>query len=97
MSKRLEPEGGNEMHIRYEMSPLVCSAEVQADVEKGIVHNVRFTGGCPGNLLAISKLVEGMKAEDVVRLLEGNPCGGKETSCADQLAKALKQALARGE
>lgn len=83
------------MHIRYEMSPMVCSTEVQADLENGIVRNVRFTGGCPGNLLAISKLVEGMKAEDVIRLLDGNPCGGKETSCADQLAKALKQALTR--
>lgn len=81
------------MHIRFETSPQVCSSEIQADLEDGIVRNVRFTGGCPGNLLAISKLVDGMKAQDVVRLLEGNPCGDKETSCADQLAKALKQAL----
>ena len=81
------------MQIRFETSPQVCSSEIQADLEDGIVRNVRFTGGCPGNLLAISKLVDGMKAQDVVRLLEGNPCGDKETSCADQLAKALKQAL----
>ncbi len=83
------------MHIRYEMSPMVCSTEVQADLEDGIVRNVQFTGGCPGNLLAISKLVEGMMAKDVSRLLDGNPCGGKKTSCSDQFAKALKQALAR--
>ena len=82
------------MHIRYETSPMVCSTEIQADLDGGILRNVRFTGGCSGNLLAISKLVEGMKAQDVIRLLEGNPCGGKETSCADQLAKALKKALA---
>ena len=81
------------MQIRYETSPQVCSSEIRAELEDGVVRNVRFIGGCPGNLLAISKLVEGMKARDVVRLLEGNPCGDKATSCADQLARALKQAL----
>ncbi|MBR6916683.1 MAG: TIGR03905 family TSCPD domain-containing protein, partial [Clostridia bacterium] len=56
--------------------------------------NVSFTRGCNGNLKAISKLVEGMRAEDVIRILKGNTCGTKGTSCADQLATALEKALA---
>ena len=57
------------------------------------VHNVSFDGGCDGNLKAISKLVEGRKAEDLIRTFDGNLCGIKKTSCADQFAKALRQAL----
>lgn len=73
----------------------VCSQEVSFDLdEKNCVHNVRFLGGCPGNLLAIGKLVEGADAVSVAKLLKGNDCGGKGTSCADQLARALTQALA---
>jgi len=72
----------------------VCSQEVSFDLDdKGCVHNVQFVGGCPGNLTAISKLVEGAKATDVAALLKGNDCGGKGTSCADQLARALEEAV----
>ncbi len=71
-----------------------CSTEIRFELEDKKVHNVRFTGGCNGNLKAIGKLVEGMDAERVIGLLEGNTCGFKSTSCADQLAKALKGALA---
>lgn len=72
----------------------VCSQELTFDLdEKNCVHNVRFLGGCPGNLLAIGKLVEGMDATQVAKLLKGNDCGGKGTSCADQLSRALTQAL----
>ncbi len=73
----------------------VCSQELSFDLdEQNRVHNVRFLGGCPGNLTAISKLVEGTDAAHVAQLLKGNDCGGKGTSCADQLARALMQALA---
>lgn len=70
-----------------------CSQEIQFDLEDGIVKNVAFFGGCNGNLKAISKLVEGMPAEKVAEILRGNTCGPRNTSCADQLAKALDQAI----
>ena len=70
-----------------------CSTKIDFELEDGIVKNVAFTNGCNGNLKAISKLVDGMEAEKVIELLEGNTCGMKPTSCADQLAKALSAAL----
>lgn len=74
----------------------VCSQEIQFELtEQGKLHHVRFIGGCPGNLAAIAKLVEGADATEVARLLKGNDCGGKGTSCADQLARALEKALQR--
>lgn len=69
-----------------------CSSRIVFDVEDGIVHNVRFIGGCNGNLQGISKLVEGRKKEEVIETLRGIRCGFKNTSCPDQLAKALAQA-----
>lgn len=72
----------------------VCAKEISFDIDdEGKVHNVSFLGGCNGNLKAISKLVEGMDAKNVISILEGNTCGFKQTSCADQLAKALKERL----
>lgn len=71
-----------------------CSSMIQFRLDDGVIHDVVFTGGCNGNLKAIAKLVEGMPAEKVISLLEGNTCGPKPTSCGDQLAKALKAALA---
>lgn len=74
----------------------VCSQEVSFAIdEQNRVHNVRFLGGCPGNLSAISKLVEGSDATKVASLLKGNDCGGKGTSCADQLSRAITAALAQ--
>jgi uncharacterized protein (TIGR03905 family) len=73
----------------------VCASTINFQLENGIVSDVSFTGGCNGNLKAISKLVEGMEAEKVISILEGNTCGFKKTSCADQLAIALKEALAQ--
>ena len=70
-----------------------CSSQIAFDVEEGIVKNVVFTGGCNGNLKAISKLVEGKNAEEIMNILRGNTCGPRATSCADQLAKAIKEAL----
>ena len=60
--------------------------------DDGTITNVSFDGGCDGNLKAISKLVDGMKAEDIAAKLRGNRCGAKSTSCADQLAKAVMSA-----
>lgn len=68
----------------------VCSRKMVIDVEDGIVKSLEVIGGCHGNLQGISKLVEGMKVEDVISRLEGIRCGFKPTSCPDQLAKALK-------
>ena len=70
-----------------------CSAALTFSIEDGTLHDVNFAGGCEGNLKAISKLVEGMPAEQVVELLKGNTCGSKSTSCADQLAIAVELAL----
>ncbi len=72
-----------------------CSSMISFTLEDGIVKNVVFTGGCNGNLKAISKLVEGMEAKKVISLLSGNTCGFKPTSCGDQLACGLKEALAQ--
>lgn len=66
-----------------------CSSFIDFDVAEGKVHNVKFTGGCNGNLQGISQLVEGMSVEQVVTLLKGIKCGSKDTSCPDQLAIAL--------
>lgn len=68
-----------------------CSAQIIFDIENDIVKNVKFLGGCNGNLKGISKLVEGMSVESVISKLEGITCGFKPTSCPDQLATALKQ------
>lgn len=70
-----------------------CSREIEFELENGIVKNVSFLGGCNGNLKGVSALVEGQKAEDVISRLEGIKCGFKSTSCPDQLATALKEAL----
>lgn len=70
-----------------------CSREITFELENGIVKNVSFFGGCNGNLKGVSALVEGKNAEDVIKTLEGIKCGFKSTSCPDQLATALKEAL----
>ena len=71
----------------------VCSRRMRIEVEDGVVKSLEVQGGCHGNLQGISKLVEGMKAEDVIARLEGIHCGLKPTSCPDQLARALKENL----
>ena len=70
-----------------------CSRQMIVDVEDGVVRGVKIVGGCDGNLKGISKLVVGMKVEDVVDRLSGIRCGAKATTCPDQLATALRQAL----
>lgn len=70
----------------------VCCKEILFDVKNGHVKNVTFTGGCPGNLQAISKLIEGMPAEEVIAKFKGNLCRN-QTSCTDQLARALEELI----
>ena len=74
----------------------VCSKRIDFALdEAGRLHDVEFTGGCPGNLQAIGKLVEGKNAAEIADILRGNDCGGRGTSCADQLAEAIDAALAK--
>lgn len=68
-----------------------CSSRMRIEVEDGVVRDIQITGGCDGNLQGLSRLVTGMKVEDVISRLEGIRCGFKPTSCPDQLAQALKQ------
>jgi uncharacterized protein (TIGR03905 family) len=71
----------------------VCSMMIEIELDGDIIRDVAFTGGCNGNLSGISKLIKGMNAEDVIGKLEGTRCGFKDTSCPDQLSKALRLAL----
>ena len=79
----------------YTYTPrFVCSREINFNIdEDGKLHNVRFTGGCDGNLKAIGKLIGGQDAASVAALLKGNDCNGRGTSCADQLSRAIESAL----
>ena len=70
----------------------VCSSSISFDINDDVVTNVAFTGGCNGNLKAIAKLVDGKTADEIASILAGNTCGFRNTSCADQLAKAVLKA-----
>ena len=72
----------------------VCSQRMDLEVEDGVIRRVEVLGGCSGNLQGISRLVVGMRAEEAIRRMEGIRCGGKPTSCPDQLAKPLRECLA---
>jgi uncharacterized protein (TIGR03905 family) len=79
-------------HIVYQTSG-TCSQQIDLDIDdENRVRNVQFLGGCNGNLQGVSRLVEGMKVEEVKERLGGIRCGYKNTSCPDQLARALEQA-----
>jgi uncharacterized protein (TIGR03905 family) len=71
----------------------VCSMMIEIELDGDTIKDVTFTGGCNGNLSGISKLIQGMDANEVIGKLEGTKCGFKDTSCPDQLSKALRQAL----
>ena len=71
---------------------MVCSQMISFDLEDNVVSNISFLGGCNGNLKAISKLVDGWTVEKIESYLLGNLCGPRPTSCADQLAKAVRKA-----
>ncbi len=78
--------------IEYKTSG-TCSRMVIVEVEDGIVTDCAFVGGCAGNTVGVATLVKGMKAEDAIAKIKGIKCGFKPTSCPDQLAKALEEAL----
>ena len=69
-----------------------CSRMISFDINDGVITNIEFLDGCDGNLKAISKLVDGWTAEKIESYLKGNLCGNKPTSCADQLARAVRKA-----
>ena len=71
-----------------------CCKEIRFDLNKNIITNVKFLGGgCPGNLQAVPKLVEGLTSEEIIEKLKGINCGIRGTSCADQLANAIIEAI----
>ena len=74
-----------------------CSVMIDIELDGDVIEDVVFTGGCNGNLSGISKLIKGMKAEDVIERLEGTTCGPNPTSCPDQLSRALRQALSEAK
>lgn len=71
----------------------VCSRQISFEIVNNVIKNVNFKGGCSGNLQGIGKLVEGMDALEALRRLRGIKCGDKETSCPDQLSRAIEQCL----
>ena len=71
---------------------MVCARSIDFTLNGDVVTGVSFSGGCNGNLKAISKLIDGWTIDQITDKLEGNTCGGRPTSCADQLCKALKKA-----
>lgn len=79
------------MHYTY-MAQGTCSKQIDLDIEGNTIHNVKFVGGCPGNLLAIPQLVEGLTVEQIEERISGIHCGVKSTSCGDQLAIACRKA-----
>lgn len=72
-----------------------CSSRITFDIEGNVVKNVKFTGGCNGNLKGITSIVDGMTVEDIEKKLSGITCGFKSTSCPDQLAKAVREAYGK--
>lgn len=79
------------MHYKYKTQG-TCSMQIEFDLNGDIVTNVVFYGGCPGNLAAISRVVEGKTVKQIEEWFKGIRCGNKPTSCSDQLAKAVRQA-----
>jgi len=82
--------------MRYEYrTENTCSQLISFDIEGNVITNIEFYGGCNGNLKAVSKLVQGMTVNEIEGRLLGITCGHRPTSCADQLAKAVREALNR--
>lgn len=79
------------MKYKYK-TQMTCSSQIQFDIDGNVISNIEFIGGCNGNLKAIAKLVDGWTVEQIEEKLLGNTCGRRPTSCADQLAKAVRQA-----
>ncbi|MDE5688282.1 MAG: TIGR03905 family TSCPD domain-containing protein [Paramuribaculum sp.] len=80
--------------MKYQYAPKgTCSRLIDFEIENGVVTEVMFAGGCHGNLQGIAALVKGMTPQEIITRLEGIDCGGKGTSCPDQLACALRQVM----
>ena len=80
--------------MEYSYTPKgVCARKIKFEIEDGTVKNIRFSGGCSGNTQGVCRLAEGMKAEEIIDKLSGIRCGFKRTSCPDQMAQAIKEAL----
>lgn len=73
----------------------VCAQAIEVELDGNIIKNVQFIGGCSGNTQGVASLAKGMTVEEAISRLEGIKCGPRPTSCPDQLAKALKQAIAQ--
>ena len=82
--------------MQYTFQPQgVCPRMISFELEGNVVRNVHFLGGCNGNLKAVGKLCEGMTADEIAGKLLGNTCGFRDTSCADQLSKAVLEAKSK--
>ncbi len=79
-------------HIEYNTKG-TCSRKIIVDVEDGVITDCRFIAGCPGNTLGVATLIKGMSVQEAIKRLKGIKCGFKSTSCPDQLACALEEAL----
>lgn len=78
--------------MKFEYVPQgVCSMKMEFEIEGDIIKSLKITGGCAGNTLGVSKLVEGRKIDEVIKILKGIPCGFRGTSCPDQVSKALEE------
>ena len=79
--------------MEYRFTPRgVCSREMVIELNGDIIKSVKIIGGCAGNIVGVSRLIEGMKIDDAIKRLKGIPCGFKSTSCPDQLSIALEEA-----
>ena len=78
--------------MEYRYTPQgVCSMQMIFEIDNGIIKKLKIIGGCPGNTVGVSRLVEGRKVDEVIEMLKGIPCGKRQTSCPDQVAKALNE------
>ena len=80
------------MEYRYKPSDMVCSQEMIIELDGDIIKKVTIIGGCAGNTLGLSNLIQGMNIDEAIKRLKGVPCGMRGTSCPDQLANALQEA-----
>lgn len=80
------------MHYKYKTKN-TCSSEIEFDIDNNKIYNVRYTGGCNGNLKAVSSLVEGMDIDEFQKRCKGIKCGFRDTSCIDQLSKAIEEVI----
>ena len=78
------------MEYRYEPEG-VCSYEMIFEIEGDIVKSLKIIGGCPGNTVGVSKLIENKRIDDIIKMLKGIDCGSRGTSCPDQIARALEE------